>query len=107
MPRILLKKSRDGKHKYTAFFVDEKYPKYHGRKVHFGASGYEDFTSHGDIERKKRYIARHSNNNENWNKSGLLTAGFWSRWILWNKKTVAESVASLNKKFQIHVVLLT
>ena len=31
-----------------------------GKKVHFGARGYEDYTMHKDPERRRRYIARHS-----------------------------------------------
>ena len=30
------------------------------RVVSFGAKGYEDFTTHGDEERKKRYLLRHN-----------------------------------------------
>jgi hypothetical protein len=29
--------------------------------------------------------------NENWSKSRIETAGFWSRWLLWNKSTIKES----------------
>lgn len=29
------------------------------KRVHFGAEGYEDFTVHGDIERRNQYIKRH------------------------------------------------
>ena len=38
-----------------------------------------------DFGRKKRmaYIARHSKMGEDWTKSGMLTPGFLSRWILW------------------------
>ena len=28
------------------------------KKISFGASGYSDFTKHGDTDRKDRYIAR-------------------------------------------------
>ena len=49
----------------------------------FGAVGYSDYTIHKDFERKERYVARQSKH-EDWHKSGLYTAGFWSRWLLWN-----------------------
>jgi hypothetical protein len=45
------------------------------KKVYFGAVGYSDLTIHKDEARKLRYIKRH--NNENWNKSGIDSAGFW------------------------------
>ena len=67
-----------------------------GKKVHFGASGYEDYTTHGDEERKKSYLARHRKN-ENWNDP--RTAGSLSRWILWNKRTLTESIKDYKKRF--------
>ena len=54
------------------------------KKISFGASGYSDFTKHGDTDRKDRYIARHKKN-ENWGASGVKTAGLWSANLLWNK----------------------
>lgn len=70
--------------------------------VHFGAKGYSDFTIHKDDDRKKLYLQRHSGN-ENWNKSGLFTAGFWSRWILWNKTSLASSISDTQKRFNLIV----
>ena len=48
------------------------------KSIHFGAKSYEDFTIHKESERKRRYIDRHSKN-EDW--TNPLTAGFYSRWI--------------------------
>lgn len=70
--------------------------------VHFGARGYEDFTTHGDETRKERYLARHKTN-EDWTKSGINTAGFWSRWLLWNKPTIKESVKDIEKRFGVKI----
>ena len=51
-----------------------------GRKsVYFGQAGARDFTIHKDLERKNRYLDRHSKN-EDWNNP--LTAGFYARWLL-------------------------
>ena len=83
--------------------ADKKYMvKVDGRTVHFGATGYSDYTKHKDTDRRRRYIARHAAR-ENWNKSGLQTAGFWSRYILWNKPTLAESIRDTEKKFNIKI----
>ena len=71
--------------------------------IHFGAKGYEDYTIHKDKERKKRYIARHFSR-ENWNKSGICTAGFWSRWLLWEKATLQESIKYIEKKFNVNII---
>ena len=69
------------------------------KTVHFGASGYQDFTTHKDPERKQLYIARHKKN-ENFGVSGAKTAGFWAKNILWNKDTLTKSVDDLNKRFK-------
>jgi len=73
-----------------------------GKKVHFGDSRYEDFTTHKDEKRKELYIKRHSKN-EDWDFSGIDTAGFWSRWLLWNKDTIEDSIKNIEKKFKIKI----
>ena len=68
-----------------------------GRKsIHFGAKGASDFTIHKDPERKQRYIDRHSKN-EDWNNP--LSAGFYSRWLLWNRPTLEDSIRDTNRRF--------
>ena len=57
--------------------------------IHFGGRGYSDFTKHKDEARKDRYIKRHEKR-ENWNDP--LTAGFHSRWVLWNKPDLKLSM---------------
>ena len=81
----------------------KKYQASVGNKtIHFGATGYEDYTTHKDPERKARYLTRHKN--ENWDDPE--TAGFWARWVLWNKPSLKESVDDLNKRFKsLHVKL--
>ena len=70
--------------------------------IHFGDSRYEDFTSHKDEKRKSNYLSRHAKR-ENWTKSGINTAGFWSRWILWNKPTLHKSIEDIEKRFNIKI----
>jgi hypothetical protein len=89
----LLKSKVDGK-KYTAIFYDEKRSKI--KTVHFGSAGMSDFTKHKDEERKERYIARHSAN-ENW--SDYMTAGSLSYHLLWSKPTLSASYNAYIKKF--------
>jgi hypothetical protein len=86
----------DGKHKYTAIIEDNS--KIH--KVHFGAIGYQSYPDHKNAERKRLYILRHKTN-ENWTKSGVLTAGFWSRWVLWNRDTLKESIVDVRRRFNL------
>ena len=70
------------------------------KKVYFGQAGASDFTQHKDEARKQRYINRHKNN-ENWTKSGIDTAGFWSLYLLWNKPTIKESYNDIKRRFNI------
>ncbi len=67
-----------------------------GKKIYFGASGYEDFTIHKNEARKNLYINRHKKN-ENWNDKD--TAGFWSRWLLWHLPTIKASYEDIKKRF--------
>jgi hypothetical protein len=71
------------------------------RIIRIGAKGYSDFIqSKGDEDKKRAYIVRHKTN-EDWDKSGIFTAGFWSRWLLWNKETLQESIEDVKKRFQL------
>ena len=81
----------DGKHKY--YIITKS-----GKIIKFGATGYSDFTIHKDEARKQRYINRHKNN-ENWTKSGINTAGFWSKHLLWNLPTIKASYEDIKRKF--------
>jgi hypothetical protein len=89
--------------KYYPYKSDKPDKKYYvitnsGRKVYFGSAGMSDFTIHKDEARKTRYINRHKNN-ENWTKYGIDTAGFWSRWYLWNKPTKQQSYNDIKERY--------
>ena len=72
-----------------------------GRKtVPFGQKSASDFTLHKDPERKARYINRRKGMNEDWTKSGINTAGPYSKHVLWNKQTIQKSVNDLNQKYR-------
>jgi hypothetical protein len=74
------------------------------KTVHFGQKGASDYTINKDDDRKKLYLGRHKKN-EDWTvKGGLMTAGFWSRWLLWNMKTINSSINDINKRFKIKIV---
>jgi hypothetical protein len=55
---------------------------------------------HHDDYRKANYIRRHKER-EDWTKQGIMTAGFWSRYLLWNKPTLKESLEDIKKRFDI------
>ena len=75
-----------------------------GKITHFGAIGYSDYTIHKDPERKQRYINRHRAR-EDWGKSGIQSAGFWSRWLLWGEPTLQASIKAIEKKFKVKIVM--
>lgn len=91
----LVKLSGDKK-KYKAVLKNKETGR--EKSVKFGATGYDDYTTHKDEERKNAYISRHKAR-ENWTKSGVDTAGFWSRWLLWNKPSYRDSLADIKKRF--------
>lgn len=92
-------------YKYKVYLLDKDKNKI--KTVHFGRSGYSDFTKLSlanakDAEnRKKRYIERHAARE---NFKDILTAGFWSRWLLWNEKTILASRIDIEKKFNVKFI---
>jgi len=95
--KVIIKKSKINGKKYTAIFYDNNNNK--KKTTHFGADGMSDFTKHKDTKRKKRYLSRHKKR-EKWNN--YMTAGSLSRWILWNKPTLRESIEDYKKKFKLN-----
>jgi hypothetical protein len=95
--KAILKKSTNSKKKYMVILYDgDKKIK----TIHFGATGYQDYTTHKDDERKKRYIKRHRARE---NHNNYKTAGFWALHILWNKKTIASSIKDIKKNYNINI----
>jgi len=90
---VIIEKSKKPEKKLQAV-IDGK------KTVPFGQAGASNYTLHKNPARKKLYIQRHSGMHEDWNKSGIKTAGFYSRWVLWNKPTLKASVDDLNKKYK-------
>lgn len=78
---------------------DKKWMVYvEGKTVHFGAQGMSDFTKHKDEARRDRYDQRHQKR-EDW--KNLKSAGFWSKWLLWNKPTISGSKSDIRKRFNV------
>ena len=91
------KSDRDGKKMKAVFYDDNKKVK----TTHFGLKNPKKGTyiDHEDEDIKKAYIARHSKNNENWND--YQSAGSLSRYILWNKTSLKDSINDYKKKFNL------
>ena len=90
MTEIIISKSKNKNKKFDAR-IDGK------KTVSFGSAEHSDFTKHKDEERKQRYLDRHRKR-EDW--SDPTTAGFMSKNLLWNKKTLTESIKDTNNRFK-------
>jgi len=89
MMNIIIKPS-DKKDKKFVAVIDNK------KHIYFGASSYEDYTIHKDDERKERYLQRHKNDHY----TNPLYPSFYSTNLLWNKKTLTDSIKDTNNKFK-------
>ena len=76
------------------------------RATHFGARGHQDYTTHRDEKRRMNYLSRHASR-EDWGRSGVMTAGWLSRYILWEKPTIREAVAAASRLYPDITITLT
>lgn len=98
---IITKSTAKGK-KFMVIFYNPKTMKKPDVITHFGAQGYENYTSgHLDEERKKNYQQRHSANSDLKNPN---SAGFWAWYFLWDKKTYKEAIQSLEKRLRTKII---
>jgi hypothetical protein len=93
---IQLKTANDNKHKYEITLQDLSSGKVH--KIKFGAHGYDDFTLSKNTKKREDYILRHRVR-EDW--TDPLARGTLSRFILWNKPTVKDSLLDYLRRFNI------
>jgi hypothetical protein len=94
-------KSNKPEKKFMIKFINPKTDR--EKTIYFGQTGYEDYTTHKDEERKARYIARHRGMGENY-KNPYSGAGFWAMHILWNKPTISASIKDTMEKFDIKII---
>ena len=59
--------------------------------IYFGQAGAEDFTTHKDELKRKRWIARHKV--EPWKPEVNLTPAWLSRYLLWEKDDMNKAMA--------------
>lgn len=77
------------------YIINDEY-----KKVYFGDSRYDHYTQgHLNEKRKQLYIKRHEKN-EDFNNPN--SAGFWSRWFLWEYPTYDEALKNI-KKYMINI----
>lgn len=96
MNKYILSKSTRQNKKYMVKTPNNK-------TIHFGSSIHSDYTKHKNLERKNRYDARHSKN-ENWTKSGIETAGFWAKWLLWTNTSIDKAIKHIETRFKIKII---
>ena len=84
--------------KYVVKFINQATNKIN--TIHFGAYSYDDYTITNNDERKRLYKLRHINDNI----TDLTKPGCWSWWLLWNKKTLEESIHDMEKRFKITII---
>tara|TARA_R100000329_G_scaffold149866_1_gene141397 strand:- start:498 stop:836 length:339 start_codon:yes stop_codon:yes gene_type:complete len=84
-----------GNKRIKAQFIEDGKVK---KTVNFGMKGSKGTFADGATEQKKKaYLARHSKMGEDWTKSGLKTAGFLSRWVLWSDRSNAQIKKNISK----------
>ena len=93
---VKLTKLKSGEKKFQAVFLDDKTGK-KLKTVKFGSRPYENYTTHKDKERMKRYVDRHEKR-EDWTRAGKYTPGFWSRWLLWSKPSFTDALKLTEQK---------
>ena len=96
------------KHKYLVRIHTKNGKK---KTVKFGENGSEDFTIHKDRRRRLLYLDRHGRDKpsfskstkENWGQDGIYTAGYWSRWLLWEKPSIGQAIRFMRDKKNIDI----
>jgi hypothetical protein len=97
---LSVKPLKSGQKKYVAEFeITTKDGKKRKRSTKFGAKGMSDYTIHKDIERRNRYIKRHT---KDLRTNDPTRAGFLSMYVLWNKKTFKASLSDYKRRLNTY-----
>lgn len=92
--------AKDSKRAVAVFYhIDPKAKKeavFKRVKFGFYKSGGTFYDGASD-EKRHAYIARHIKGGQNWKKSGIMTSGYLSRWVLWQYRSKAEIQAKLKR----------
>jgi len=99
-----LEREEDGVHKWFIQFINMKTNKL--KTIKFGGYGYDDYTSFPENIREQKkinYIKRHKKR-ENWEDP--LSKGALSKWILWNKPSIIESLRDYLSYFRTKKLIL-
>ena len=89
--------SLNKKNKYTIKYINETTGRIN--TLNFGAKGYDDYLTSNDDEKNKLYKIQPFFCNIN----NLSYSGCWSTNLLWNKKSLDESIKDMEKHFKIKI----
>jgi hypothetical protein len=68
--------------------------------IHFGAKNYDDYLMTNNDTKKNAYIARHKVLE---NFDDFYSPSFWSRWVLWNRPNIIDSIKDIEKRYPIKI----
>ena len=91
--KIIIAESTRKNKKYKANVEGEK------KAVHFGQKDADDYTKTKEKTQRDSYVARHGSK-ENWGRSGVMTLGWLSRWLLCEKKTLPAAVRAASDMYR-------
>lgn len=96
MKKFILKRSSKPSKRFVLIMPRE------GHQHHFGAKHFKKGTyiDHKDDKLKRAWIARHKGDK---NYNNVHSGIFYSRNLLWNKKTLKESIKDMRSRYNIDI----
>lgn len=86
------------------FYVELEGESGRTKRIYFGDSNAKDYTLFSALERderRRRYIERHRRH-EDWTASGVETAGFWAKHLLWgDTPSVQQNLTRTLSRFNL------
>jgi len=52
----------------------------------------------------EKMMSYNTSSKENWKRSGINKAGFWSRWLTWSEPSLQKAIRLINRKFNVKVI---
>jgi hypothetical protein len=74
-----------------------------GKKIDFGSNIGKTYIDHNDDKKKDAWIKRHKSGNPD-KFDDINSPLFWANVILWNRKSIDESIRDIQKKYKIRVL---
>jgi len=89
---------RKGK-KHVAEFYDKETDSH--KTVHFGADGYDDFTTSKDPVRALLYRTRHAKDLETEAAKTGMSPGALSYWVLWTSPSMTQGIRNFKSQYKL------